>query len=218
MVAELDSPVCQDMAGKLGKGLAYMLDRDGPFDLVILMAGTNDFVPNVTLQMVCDSVCRLHSVCHMRGIPTVMLAAPCNVKDMRLGLGRLLKKWASKNPAKVLGFLDPEDVIPRSKSACWEPDGVHFAPTGSRTLGTHLAPLVAQILQKLARTTHGQSATHGHSSKVAARPIMPQVSAINPSFKPVLQRPGSQLAGSMAAPLFVAKPAAPRMFSARGGA
>lgn len=226
MVAELDSPVCRDMVGKLGKGLAYILDREGPYDLVILMAGTNDFVPNVNLKMVRDSVCRLHSVCHARGVPTVMLAAPCNIAEMRVGLGRLLKDWARKNPSKVLGFLDPEDVMPRSNAACWEADQVHFTPTGSRTLGGHLSPIIAQILQKLGRTargTHGQSpkvarsmsATHGQSPKVAAhsRGLSIQTIAATPASKQVLHRHASQLA----APLLVATPVPPRLFS-RGGA
>lgn len=215
MVAELDSPICRDMVGKIGKGLAYILDREGPYDLVILMAGTNDFVPNVNLKMVRDSVCRLHSVCHMRGVPTVMLAAPCNAAEMRIGLGRLLKDWARKNPSKVLGFLDPEDVMPRSKVACWEADQVHFTPTGSRTLGGQLSPIIAQILQKLGRTARGPSATRAQSPKVAAhsRGLSIQAVATNPASKQVVHRHPSQLV----APLLVATPAPPRLFG-RGGA
>jgi hypothetical protein len=147
MLAEIDSPACRDIVGKVGKGLRYILDKEGPFDLVILMAGTNDFTPNCNLKTIKDVVCQLHSACHARGVPTLMLAAPCNAQEMRIQLGRLLREWANKNPAKVLGFVDPEDAIPRSKAVYWEPDQVHFTPTGSRALGAHLAPIVAQILR-----------------------------------------------------------------------
>merc|ERR1712054_106086 len=135
------------------------------------MAGTNDFDGCVganvgpKLKAISDSVCRLHNACHMRGVPTLMLAAPCNVAKLRKALGSLLKDWASSSPTKVLGFLDPEDVMPRSNVACWEPDQLHFTPAGSRTLGAHLAPIVAQIAQKTSQTTHGQNATIGHRAK-----------------------------------------------------
>lgn len=148
MVAELSSPMCRDMCGKIGKGLAHILDNDGPYDLVILMAGTNDFVPNVNLQSIKSSVCKLHDACHIRGVPTVMLTAPINTQHMRVGLCGLLKDWASKQ-SRVLAFVDPEDVMPRSKRACWEPDQVHFAPAGSRALGLHLASTITPILRRL---------------------------------------------------------------------
>merc|ERR1719327_192047 len=46
MVAELEAPVtAADITGRRGKGLGHILDEEGPFDLVILMAGTNDFRP-----------------------------------------------------------------------------------------------------------------------------------------------------------------------------
>jgi len=206
MGAELNSPICQDMVGKIGKGLAHLLDRDGPYDLVILMAGTNDFVPNVIFKTISDSVCRLHSECHKRGVPTVMLAAPCNLAEMRIGVGRLLQDWARKNPTKVLGFLDPEDVMPRSKVACWEPDHLHFSPTGSRTLGAHLSTMVAQILQKLGQTTHGRS------SQIPASSMVPRPTNL------VASKQMLHMSGSLAASMVVGKAITPRRLSAWGGA
>jgi len=148
MVEELDSPLCRDMCGKPGKGLAHILDENGPFDLVVLMAGTNDFVPNANLKSIKNEVCKLHDACHIRNVPTVMLAAPCNTQKMQLGLRRILSNWASSQP-EVLAFVDPELVIPRNKVAYWEPDSVHFSPSGSRALGIHLAPAIAKILRHL---------------------------------------------------------------------
>ena len=64
-LAEINAPVtARDITGKSGKGLAYMLDKEGPYDLVILMAGTNDFAPNISLRSISDMVCKLHAACH----------------------------------------------------------------------------------------------------------------------------------------------------------
>jgi len=217
MVVELDSPACQpDMVGKRGKGLAHMLDTEGPYDLVILMAGTNDFDDwPCSLKPVSDAVCKLHSACHMRGVPTVMLAAPCNVAKVRKGLGHSLHSWASRNTSKVLTFIDPEDVMPRSNFACWEPDQLHFTPEGSRTLGAHLASVLVSIVPELCgQITHGQKAAGvGHRSNLAGPTSKPQA---NPSLasKQMLHRPPCQ----MASPVLMPRAAALPRFSARGGA
>lgn len=154
MVAELNSPVCQDICGKFGKGLAHILDNDGHFDLVILMAGTNDFGFNSNLKSIQNYICGLHDACHVRGVPTVVLAAPCNTPNMRIGLSQMLRQWANSQN-QVLNFFDPEEVIPRHKPSYWEPDRVHFTPSGSRTLGLYLAPAIAQILQGLGQRPEG---------------------------------------------------------------
>lgn len=148
MVAELDSKVCKDMCGKSGKGLACILDQDGPYDLVILMAGTNDFVPNARLQSIQNVVCKLHDACHSRGVPTVMLAAPCNCQHMQTTFSNMLGSWASRQ-SEVLAFVDPEDLIPRSEKKLWEADDVHFSALGSRALGQRLAPAIAHVLESL---------------------------------------------------------------------
>jgi len=151
MVADMFSANCQDMVGKRGRGLAHILDNDDRYDLVILMAGTNDFVPNANLQSVQRHVCQLHEVCHIRGVPTVMLAAPCNAANMRIGLSQLLRQWANSR-SNVLAFVDPEEVIPRRNATFWESDQVHFTPAGSRALGLSLVPEISRALQKLGQS------------------------------------------------------------------
>jgi hypothetical protein len=141
MVAELDDPLCKDMTGHYGKGLAHILDHDGPFDLVILMAGTNDFSPSQHYRSIEASIHKLHSTCHIREVPTMMLAPPCSNQNMRCELSGRLSSWASEKPL-VMDFIDPEEVIPRSNSSFWDPDIVHFAPAGSHTLGLALVPRV----------------------------------------------------------------------------
>merc|ERR1712232_704616 len=102
------------------------------------MAGTNDFTPNTNFKAVQSRVSKLHAVCHARGVPTVMLAAPCNTPNLRLGLSQVLAAWANAQ-SQVLAFIDPEELIPRRNFQYWESDQVHFTPAGSRALGLQLA-------------------------------------------------------------------------------
>lgn len=148
MIAHLRAPACRDHFGKVGRGLAHILDSEGHFDLVILMAGTNDFTPNSDLRAIQGRVCELHSVCHARGVPTVMLSAPCNTSNLRIGLGKLLCGWAQGH-SQVLDFVDPEELVPRRHRAHWESDCVHFSPAGYHALGMQLAPRIADVLKKL---------------------------------------------------------------------
>lgn len=155
MVKELDNDECRDMCGKFGEGLAHILDNHDRYDLVIIMAGTNDLShANVDLHSVCASICKLHKACHKRGVPTLMLNAPCASEEIRCKLGDLLGAWAACQ-THILGFIDPEDVIPRKRIAFWEMDRVHFSPAGSHALGVHLAPKVATILKQ--RSQHSSS-------------------------------------------------------------
>jgi len=163
MVKELDSPVCQDICGRLGKGLAHILDNERHYDLVILMAGTNDFGGNSNLKSIQNDVCELHDACHARGVPTVMLAAPCNAENMRTGLSQILRRWAQKQD-QVMSFIDPEEVIPRRTRSYWEPDQVHFTPSGSHALGLYLAPIVADIL--LEHTACEEPSVRNHLSQM----------------------------------------------------
>lgn len=148
MLAQLNSARCQDNFGGIGKGLAHILDNEGHFDLVILMAGTNDFTPNTNFKAIQSRVAKLHETCHSRGVPTVMLAAPCNTTNMQLQLGQMLASWA-RAQNQVMAFINPEELIPRKNMAYWEPDQVHFTPSGSRALGLYLAPAIGKILQQL---------------------------------------------------------------------
>jgi lysophospholipase L1-like esterase len=147
MVEQLHWPQSSlDICGKTGRGLAHILDNEEPFDLVVLMAGTNDFTPSASLSSIRESVCQLHEACHTRGVPSVMLAAPCNTHHIQVSFSRLLQGWAKRH-TEVLAFLDPEEIIPRKHSAYWEPDDVHFSPSGSQVLGARVAVTVAKILE-----------------------------------------------------------------------
>jgi len=152
LAAQIYSEVITPRAGPRGKGLVHVLEEDGPFDLVIIMAGTNDLGgPNgnntVDIQA---HLSRLHVACHVRGIPTVSLAPPAalTVPGSRLKrqpLVSLMSTWANSTPG-VLLFLDVEDILPRSETSCWSPDEIHLTAHGSKELGRRITPKLASVL------------------------------------------------------------------------
>merc|ERR1712070_1319949 len=71
-------------------GLQALLESHEPFDLALIMLGTNDLaVKGMTAKKVVNNIQILHRVCHMKSIPTVALSIPdneCvpdNVKELR---------------------------------------------------------------------------------------------------------------------------------------
>lgn len=146
-----------DVVGLRGKGLLRMLEEDGPFDLVIIMAGTNDLGFGATHAQLLEWLRSLHAMCHDRGVRTMALApppAPCS-NSAREGDRRQLlasiQRWCH-GVERIVSCVDPADYLPMSESKVWDHDGLHFSPVGSRALGRGLAKLcldlVATVEQK----------------------------------------------------------------------
>lgn len=153
MVADSSSQAIQDVTGQFGRGLARILNEDGPFDLVIIMAGTNDLGQGSPVKAAFDSACRLHALCHSRGIPTVALAPPLtprtpSLKEARCSIKNLLEQWKRNAATHCQALIDPEELIPRMMSAHWEADEIHFSPSGSHALGQQVASLILPLLKK----------------------------------------------------------------------
>lgn len=153
MVGWLDSPVCMDLGGRQGKGLARMLDDEGRPDLVIIMAGTNDLGSGVPPDALLANLRRLHGACHARGVPTVALAPPYppqwpGPRAARGAATKRLSAWSLAN-SDVLACVDPEDLVPRSTGLWEQHDGLHLTAAGSGALGKQLAPMVLSLLAQL---------------------------------------------------------------------
>lgn len=135
-----------DVCGNRGKGLRRALEEDGPFDLVIIMAGTNDMGHGTPLQSILQDIHSLHETCHARCVPTVALAPPPapGVGAAREALRQSfvgMLRTALQCMRGTVCCVDPADYVPLASPAFWERDGLHFSPLGSRTLGHHLAKL-----------------------------------------------------------------------------
>lgn len=162
MAKETDAEVLRDCTKRRGKGLRRILKDHGRFDLVIIMAGTNDlgdiedaFDP----AEVVDSVGALHEACHEAHVPTVLLTLPsCRAAEKEILLekrrrrfNKQLREWAAGHQQKTAGVgggeaagvalvVEAAELLPYSEeSGMWEADGLHFTRAGSRRFGTRLA-------------------------------------------------------------------------------
>jgi len=149
LAAKMGSAVISDVVGYQGRGLVRTLVDEGPFDLALIMAGTNDLGKFVPPDAIVEHVSRLHAACHERGVSTVALAPPTMLRGptraAREHLAHLLANWAHATPG-VVAYFDPEELLPRTQSnGFWEPDELHLSAAGSIELGRLLAPKVLSL-------------------------------------------------------------------------
>lgn len=172
MVKRLSLKKIKDGAGRTGKGLQRIILEEGPFDLVLIMAGTNDLASSQNSRaIIVSSVLALHGACHELRLRTAVLSVPPNAmvpldrqeaptSSRRLAAYRArweqtnarLKEWASGTGAAdgAVLFVDTEPIVPFTKdSELWEEDGLHLSPAGSRQLGEGLAKALAPVLRTL---------------------------------------------------------------------
>jgi len=160
-----DSVTC--VCGRTGEGLAHILHTRGPFDLVLIMGGTNDLAnASVTPQRIAANLQKLHTTCHDVGTCSVVLSVPPNANVVQQGskseayvrrwqsVNSLMHEWATAGGAGgdgrvgVLLHVDVESIVPYVRGAPeWEVDGLHLSAEGSTVLGNALEPLVRPILE-----------------------------------------------------------------------
>lgn len=156
----LEEESLTDVTGRVGKGLLVALRDHGPFDLALLMAGTNDLGKAWDAAAVAGFVRQLHTACHAEGVSTVALTVPpsgavqrsSRIRRKQQGVNNALRAMAAEEPAAqgkagFAGVIDTGSLVPYDdESTCWEPDGLHYSKAGSELLGQRLAPLVAPLL------------------------------------------------------------------------
>jgi len=160
MAKKLLDPQMADVRHRTGQGIAHILAEHGPFDLAIIMGGTNDLAKRIPLPRIMRALQELHGTCWEAGVPTVAMTVPPNhgvgrrtayAKNWR-DLNRQIAKWGAgvgeiDAPARI---VDVETLVPfgcGQKALLWEKDGLHFSPAGSRQLGRSLASHVKSLLQ-----------------------------------------------------------------------
>jgi lysophospholipase L1-like esterase len=166
----LDSPTLEDKFGRVGPGLRRFLTEQGPFDLVIIMAGTNDLeVAHYPPDKVFEKVKLLHQACWAAKIPTVALSIPESSVLTPMKYPEAAKKWHAINfliAAWAKGkqgdlsltspfFVNAARLISFDHAAqargLWNPDGLHFTAAGSKEFGSKLASILAGHLQALSQ-------------------------------------------------------------------
>jgi len=160
MAKKLRDPQIEDVRHRMGRGISHILAEQGPFDLAIIMGGTNDLAHGIPLPRIMRALQALHGACWEAGVPTAAMTVPPN-----RGIGRrtaYAKKWRDLNgqitnwaagvgeidaPARI---VDVEKLVPfgsGQKALLWEKDGLHFSPAGYRQLGSGLASHVQSLLK-----------------------------------------------------------------------
>lgn len=153
MVANMDKNAITDVGGQVGKGLRRsLMEASRPFDLVLLMTGTNDIGKSVEPSTVLEDIIKLHEVCKKHGVPSVALSPPpipmdAFVEGNRRHLRDLIAMWSS-TAKNVRAFIDPGHFIPATVAKAWDPDRLHFSPMGSQLLGQQLANTVLPLLRQ----------------------------------------------------------------------
>merc|ERR1712187_50289 len=153
MAESLDDSKIVDVTKRDGMGLSRILQERGPFDLVLIMAGTND-LGRSTPEEIAASVLELHSACHRHRVPSAALGVPpseaashsAKISKCRKTVNRLLAEM-TRSTKGVRMFVNTSELIPfHDDSELWEMDGLHFSPAGSAQLGVRLAPFVLEAL------------------------------------------------------------------------
>jgi len=198
MARGLDSMQLQDVFGRVGPGLRKLLAEQGPFDLVVIMAGTNDVAnPQLPAEEVLRSLKSLHEACWAVGTPTVALSVPESTvtgtsqfpqaKQKWHLINNTISAWAKAeqgdrslvspffvNSARLVSF----DQAARTRGL-WDPDNLHFTAAGSREFGSKLAPIVASHLQGQTPLPESKTSVASDDRTVSAnsegsRPLTPE--------------------------------------------
>ena len=73
---DVDARLIVDVACRRGQKLGLVLEERRPFDLMLIMAGTNDLAMGVAPGVALHRIQALHAVCQMGGVRTVALRVP----------------------------------------------------------------------------------------------------------------------------------------------
>eukprot|EP00747_Dinoflagellata_sp_TGD_P209705 gnl/TRDRNA2_/TRDRNA2_83080_c0_seq1.p1 gnl/TRDRNA2_/TRDRNA2_83080_c0~~gnl/TRDRNA2_/TRDRNA2_83080_c0_seq1.p1 ORF type:complete len:362 (+),score=40.37 gnl/TRDRNA2_/TRDRNA2_83080_c0_seq1:172-1257(+) len=155
MAEDLDSETISDERGRMGPGIRLFLDEHGPFDLLVILAGTNDIISSdLSAEEVLDSLKSLHRVCSEAGIDSVALSIPEGYFTGSDEYPEERAKWSAINAELASWspfFVNSSSLIPFDDAArehgLWEEDGLHPSESGYEQIGIRLAPVIAEHLQ-----------------------------------------------------------------------
>jgi lysophospholipase L1-like esterase len=111
LASDMHSTCLRDVTGRIGPGLRKILNNHGPFDLVFIMAGTNDVGFSTPAEDIMASLKQLHTACHVAGTPTVALSIPdCGMSNPEANVNRArvnkaLANWVSSRDSSDLGVV-----------------------------------------------------------------------------------------------------------------
>mmetsp|Transcript_117724 Transcript_117724/g.333096 ORF Transcript_117724/g.333096 Transcript_117724/m.333096 type:complete len:479 (+) Transcript_117724:60-1496(+) len=221
MRRHLHSRGVKDSCRRVGIGLVKLLEDEsadnGPFSLVLLMAGTNDILEGTSSpEQIASDITSLHEACHKYGVHTALLSIPDLGRErdhtqrvLRRLVNDQLKEWACGPAGRLTHFVDSAELLPYDDSAlacdAWESDGIHFSETGSDMFGTALAPQLLHWLRPglASQLSSGERLRHGmdlnHNGQ-AEQEDAASSSLVSPGPRRVLVLGGAVALGAGASP------------------
>lgn len=110
-----------------------------PFDLVLILGGTNDLRFWHDKETIFRNLCALHTEVHRNNYRTAVITLPYvrssseqeRVDDNRRWINASLREFAAQDPRQRL-FIDLAAAIPQDDAhmELWDADGVHFSLEG----------------------------------------------------------------------------------------
>ena len=158
MVQHLDATAATDVCGRSWPGLRRSVreatDAGMPYDIVVIMAGTNDLADYYTPEEVVANLALLHSVAHSSGAKSVAITIPESagsvqvrwLRELRQEANAAVREWALAQPAERLMLVDSNQLLPYAPGRFWEPDGLHMSCDGYQTFGTKLAAAIGPFV------------------------------------------------------------------------
>ena len=130
-----------------------------PFDLVVVLAGTNDLKYSANSDDIFQSIKPLHDMIRKLGTPTIALGIPPigllprwwpihlePTLSLIRDVNEKLRSWAESTDNPKTTFVHfPIQTVDQS-SGLWNPDEMHLSKSGYELVGKSLAPIVAKIL------------------------------------------------------------------------
>ena len=158
MVDSLDHHTVTDVVPRQWPGLQRQLDS-AQYDVVLILAGTNDLADRVPTSTLLDNLASLHARAHAAGARTVAMTIPeskaAKVVDW-LAAGwhdanAAIRSWALAQPPERVHFVDAATLVPFREGGTprlWEMDGLHMSKEGYEAFGRGLAPLVRDFVHR----------------------------------------------------------------------
>ena len=130
------------------------------YDLVLILAGTNDIALVKDIQKIINSIIEMHEMCNNNGIKSLLMTIPeCEkqndqVIQKRNKINEAIKEYATKNDIEIFDLYEKfkfHSLDDKDKELYWN-DGLHFTPKGYQHLGQMLYESLTPLLQQLYKT------------------------------------------------------------------
>jgi lysophospholipase L1-like esterase len=164
-----DRPLTVEHEGRPGwtsLELYKILPDDLPYDVMIILAGTND-LGRSSAETIVSQLHDLHEAALRRGVAhTMAVAIPesayqlayAEAHEKAVAINRSIQAWSDDRITYVPFPFSFDRQDPR-----WHMDGLHLTEQGYDALGQYLAPLVYHELQQLATNKKQQQRTTNRS-------------------------------------------------------